>query len=95
MLRRFTWADHNGATPDYAHTAHSYAAEKLIYTNSRVALLAGVALLPFPHLRVLGLYLLTCGALGIYPMILGPRRRNRPASNPFMPMPMPGPPFKK
>jgi hypothetical protein len=78
MLRRFLWADRDGEAPDYGHTAHSYAANKLIYTASGIALLAGIALLSFQHLRVLGVYVLACGLLGIYPMILGPRRRYRP-----------------
>jgi hypothetical protein len=78
MLRRFTWADRDDAAPNYDHTAHSYGAEKLIYTFSGAALLAGIALLSLQHLRVLGIYVLACGLLGIYPRILGPRRRDRP-----------------
>jgi len=74
MLRRFTWADRDAA-PEYRHTAHSYARHKLIYTTSVLALLAGIALLAFQHLKVFGIYMLACGLLGIFPMILGPRRR--------------------
>src|SRR5262249_7472313 len=51
MLHRFAWADRNGAAPDYRHTVHSYAADKLIYTVAALAVLAGIALLSFPHLR--------------------------------------------
>jgi hypothetical protein len=79
MLHRFTWAD-RGTAPDYSHTAHGYAADKLIYTTSVLALLAGTALLSFQHGRVLGIYLLACGLLGIFPMIIGARRRYRPLS---------------
>jgi hypothetical protein len=78
MLHRFTWADRDGAEPDYGHTAHSYAAKKLIYTLSGIALLVGITLLFLPHLKVPGIYVLACGLLGSYPMILGPLRRYRP-----------------
>jgi hypothetical protein len=80
MLHRFTWADRDGAAPDYRHTVHSYAADQLIYTLSVFALLAGIALLSFRQLRVLGVYILACGLLGIFPKILGPSRRYRPPS---------------
>jgi hypothetical protein len=80
MLRRFAWADRDGAAPDYRHTVHSYAADTLIYTLSVLALLAGIALLSFQHLRVLSVYVLACGLLAIFPKLLGPSRRYRPPS---------------
>lgn len=80
MLRRFTWAERDGAPPDYSHTAHSYAAHKMLYTNCLLALLAGTALLSFQGLNLLGLYMIVCGLLGIFPKFLGPRRRYRPLS---------------